>query len=342
MKRNHLQSKYSYHNSKKWSIIIFFVFALLSGNLFSQQKSKKKFKTSTSTKSIKKTSSYDISPFDLNRKQLPINYKGVNPILLYNQLEKKSRDLTKSEYETTIQYSERINLEKEKPLFGKIYTDSILAFVSDTRNIKYNYNADVQSLNIKMNLANYTNYYNDISFDFNRKSVMLDEIEKESTYLGSNAFGLSNLVDKTESNEYDLLFENWKNFNIPIKNSDALIEVNIGLDVLHAKQIIESDVLSCLFIGNLCEPYTCVGYSFQKPTISYPVEYITNFKYINLHVIEIWLFNKKTGEIYSKLKPINDNLQKTKQSNYNNERQGDDIFNQQGNDILKKLDKLIK
>jgi len=304
MKKNTLQSKYLYLNSKKWSIIIFLVFALLSGNLFCQQKSKKKFKTTTSTKSIKKikkTSNYDIYPFDLNRKQLPLDYKGVNPVLLFNQIYYRS-NLHKSDYETTSQYNERISLERGKPLFGKIYTDSILAFVPK-QNIDCNYNADNQTLNSQMTISYYTNTYKQESYDFNRKCILLERINKESTYSGSNAFGFNVIVDKTESNEYDLLLENWKNLNI-----ETSIQFTTKIDVFNAKQIIESKLLGYLFIGKISEPYTCEeGYSYKKPTIDFPEEDITNIEYINLHVIEIWLFNKKTGEIYSKIKPTNDN-----------------------------------
>ena len=298
MKKNTLQSKYLYLNSKKWSIIIFLVFALLSGNLFCQQKSKKKFKTTTSTKSIKnikKTSNYDIYPFDLNRKQLPLDYKGINPVLLYNQIHNRSNNLNKSDYETTSQYNERISLERGKPLFSKIYTDSILAFVLK-QNIDYNYNADNQTLNSQIRLSYYTKYYDVKSYDFNRKSIMLEIFNKESTYSGSNAFGFNVTVNKTEQNKYDLLLENWKSLNI-----ESLIQFSIKIDAFNAKQIIESKLLGYLFIGKICEPYTCEGYSYDLPTIDLPEEYITNIKYINLHVIEIWLFNMKTGEIYSKI-----------------------------------------
>jgi hypothetical protein len=90
---------------------------------------------------------------------------------------------------------------------------------------------------------------------------------------------------------------------------DASIQLTTKIDVSHAKQIIESNSLGCLFIGKISEPYTCEGYSQIKPTIDFPKEYITYNKYINLNAIEIWLFNMKTGEIYSKIKPTNDNSQ---------------------------------
>jgi hypothetical protein len=306
MKKNTLQSKYLYHNSKKRSIIIFLVFALISGNLFCQQKSKRKFKTTTSTKSIKKikkTSDYDIYPFDLNRKQLPLDYKGVNPALLYDKIVDRSYNL-KSDYETTSQYNERISLERMKPLFGKIHTDSILAFVS--KHICPNYNADNQILNVDILLNMYTDYSRAKPFDFNRRCVMLDEIKEESTYSGSNAFGFDVIVDKNESKEHDLLLKNWKNFNVKMGklDIDASIQLTMDIDVSHAKQIIESNSLGCLFIGKISEPYTCEGYSQIKPTIDFPKEYITYNKYINLYAIEIWLFNMKTGEIYSKIKPL--------------------------------------
>jgi len=159
-------------------------------------------------------------------------------------------------------------------------------------------------VNIVLNM--YTDYSRAKPFDFNRRCVMLDEIKEESTYSGSNAFGFNVIVDKNESKEYDLLLKNWKNFNVKMGKLeiDASIQLTTEIDVSHAKQIIESNSLGCLFIGKISEPYTCEGYSQIKPTIDFPKEFITYNKYINLDVIEIWLFNKKTGEIYSKIKPL--------------------------------------
>ena len=338
MKRNPLQSKYFYHNSKKWSIIIFLVFALLSGNIFCQQKSKKKFKTTTSTKSIKKTSSYDISPFDLNIKQLPIDYKGVNPLILYNQLENRSSNLIKSEYETTLEFQSRQLVIRDKLIVGKIGVDSLIALklgIAKYKNIKIKYNADTEMMNIKIKLDDLVNI--DYKYDDTKRKNELIEEDNSSTYIGSNAFGATKEVTKSKTTSYNILFENWQCYSNSIEKREMQglgnnLSVDLKIDAITAKRIDENandsknSELGCLYIGTLTEPYISKGYFYNAATFEDPTEYSKSYKYINLTVHEIWLFNTKTGQIYNKLKCMNNNSINPKKSNVITNKMPDDIL----------------
>ena len=90
-----------------------------------------------------------------NINRLPVNYKGVNPESVYNELIERVNKLKKDEFETTSQYEERVEAECQKPIIDKLNTDSSFAFVtcSPLRNHfrgstekGYSYDADKQLL----------------------------------------------------------------------------------------------------------------------------------------------------------------------------------------------------
>lgn len=316
MKNNLLKSLYFKLYTKKWSII-FFIFVVSIGNSYCQQKSVQKKRPTTVTKKnkpIKKTTAYSTTSFNLNLVKVPVDYKGIDPILLYNKLEVVAKKQVKSEFETSSQYNERINIENENPIIHKLNKDSILAFcIKVDYDFKTNYDAENQLLSIKKELKNYTNYNEYLSFDYKRKSVQIKSVQiKAGNYIGSNGFGASQDIRETESNEYHLLIDNWRSFDTSGTEYVTNIGTKFNLNTTIAKQIVESIqtnnvVIGCLFIGKLSYPFSCIGYSHSKPTIDYPFDFTTNIKYINLHVLEIWFYNKLTGEIYAKLNSNNDN-----------------------------------
>ena len=313
MKKNHIISTACLIISKRLVMSIF-TFILILGNINGQQKPTLKKKMATkikSNESIKKATGYSIIPFDLNKEKIPIAYNGIDPILLFNKLESRSTNLIKNEFETTAQYQERIAKTDSVSIIGKLNKNSYFAFKVNIRNLtgfKVSYNADEQLLNVKLILQMYTNYELKNSFDYTRKSVELKEISNKSIYLGSNAFGATQRIEKSKESSYHVLIDNWENFTDKRGEYETdTITCKFNLDAIHSKQIVKSiktnnKILGCLIIGKLSHPFSCTGYSYFEPTLDSPFEYITYYKYINLQVYEIWFYNTQTGLIYSKLK----------------------------------------
>jgi len=157
----------------------------------------------------------------------------------------------------------------------------------------------------------FKNYKNQqYKFDSSRKGVELQKkITEKRNYDGMNIFGVSTQVYSEKSNIYSLLFNNWKDFvNGGVTND--LIKFNCKVNPLIAKKIKENNtigvnsILSAIFIGNVLKPYVSEGYYHSgTPTLSEAYEYEEKINYINFSLSEIWIYNKITGEILTKIKP---------------------------------------
>ena len=271
---------------------------------------------------------YLTSSFNKQISKIPSGFLGHNPQTIYKAVEIKSRLLSKDEFETTSNYEQRIIKEKNSPILGVLNEDSLFVFRSMPSNLyilDFDYNADNQELKLSIELNNFTNYKSKDLFDYTKKSIVLkNRTIKKYNYNGTNLFGVSKSIEYKESDEYCLLINNWMNFtNVIYDNSNKLlsnftndyldrnITFKISVNSETAKLIKDKDfnpnyssLLSFLYIGKIKPPYAMQGYYYLgPPTISEPYEYIDNIKYITMELEEIWVYNQKSGIVYSKILP---------------------------------------
>ncbi|MDO9152136.1 MAG: hypothetical protein Q7U47_00215 [Paludibacter sp.] len=324
MNKNNLDSVIDFFFLK--NIIIVLLLIAFNCNISSQKIVTQLKKANTTVKKQNPQVSYSIVPFDLNITKIPIYFKGVNPIELYNRLEKKTIGINKGEFETTAQYEERLLIENLNPILGNLNELSLIALKPSKTKLyilDFKYDADKQLLDLTLELDDYRNdeersrVYDlgdrnklDIR-NRNRKLVVLvEKITSDKSYLASNAFGASTTVYYWESTNYALYFQNWSNFTNAGLN-ESLINFEIKVDPIIAKKIKENDlnygkerILGTLYIGKLSKPYSLIGeYFSNKATLDSPDEFKKHYKCINMNVQEIWIYNTNTGEIYTKIKP---------------------------------------
>jgi hypothetical protein len=252
--------------------------------------------------------------FDLSIEKMPTNFLGHNPVEVFKTLEKREIDLQKDEFETTEDYEKRIQILKNKISNDWINHETLFSFIPSKQDLKissFNYNADKQELELEMKLDNFTDSNNKIDFDDKRKTIELKETNvSKKKYEGKNVYGVSKEVHSKYSNIYSLLINNSKDF-INVDNlSFDLIKFKINVNPIIAKKIKELDLyghsgqLSFIYIGKVNEPFTTKGfYNSGTPTLKTPIEIYKDLNYINFNLTEIWVFNKVTGEILTKIKP---------------------------------------
>jgi hypothetical protein len=156
---------------------------------------------------------------------------------------------------------------------------------------------------------------------------------KPVRYLAQNAFGVKRIVTRFSGNQYiifvlnaDVLRSYPDSENIIIEKTKTFGSFNnilIGLDVPRsfAKSIKEN--LEVIFWGNLSYPLDklkgerlkaendklakiaekklLTDYYHNKPEIDYPYEFYLKENYIPIMLLGIFVYNKKTGEIITKI-----------------------------------------
>lgn len=303
-------------------VVLIITITLLLDNSIAIEKSKdKKEKTKTSQQKQtpmekKPIEKYDLNPVDLTAAMLPKNYMGNDLKSIYEALKKRKENAQKGEYETTDQYKQRIQDEEHKPLTGTLTVNDLFSFVVIPES---EYSADSQTLILK---AGTTSVIMDKESDISSIGIHVPVlIYKESTYIGSNAYGASTGVEKIR----------WNGIVLALSNKSALPlatqeygEEFIKLDLENITPETAKAIRENLCIAFICklepqafisiidklirhehEPrlsYLSQGFVSHEPNRDYPRDFL--FASENVHALSkgIWVFNKTNGEILLKTK----------------------------------------
>jgi hypothetical protein len=201
--------------------------------------------------------------FDMSVDRMPANYKGDSVKKVFDKLGNVVDG--KREYETTEQYKERASKYKTDGMF-------VLSPVS------IEYNADKGKFNITPNL-----YYDD------KKVILVSKQTRNGSYKGQNAFGVKMTCYKIK--ESIVMMENRSN------DFTVLKRFEIPVDVEKAKAVKKN--IALLYITKDCDSLY-MGEYLSSCKIDNPFEIRTNTGTITCDVLDLWIFNRKTGEIYYK------------------------------------------
>lgn len=252
-------------------------------------------------------------PFDVSTKKLPPNFTGHNIKALYAELSKRQSRAEKGEFETTTEFESRVKREADAPILGGLPVDSTLAFKLMNASGETVYDADAQTLTLALALGKPIKEYE--SVEYMRELSVEYEIAKD-TYQASNAMGAQIDVTRHRGKNYNLAFANFPTFQVKrylnsitrklgytsdIHKIDAIV-IEMSMDVPTAKRV--RDTLAALAIVRLVKPYTFEGTFYDKPTFNRPEEFFVQSFYLNVEVLELWVYDTATGEIYAKLKSV--------------------------------------
>jgi hypothetical protein len=253
---------------------------------------------------------YSKAPFDKTVSKVPEGFRGHNLASLFGALSDKLK--AKGEFETTEAYNKRIEAALSEPLVGELTAKSILASVipltsgSEFSNLKYNADAQLLSVDKSMDEVPY-----DLG-DYETRSkqrVLSTGLGFEKvirTYTGQNSFGIKRRVVEKESYSCDLILLNPGELGFKKDQYDVLgdrqnIVFDVQMDPATAQKAKQN--LKLLVLFQVGPPYVGNAKDYDSPTIDDPVE-VTSYKfYIYANVIEVWLYDSKTGEIYARFPP---------------------------------------
>lgn len=257
---------------KKFLIVSFLMISVLS---FSQAKKKapQTFKFST----------------ELTK--LPPNFEGVNHIKLYDEIFKHFEGISKSEYETSEQYSNRL-IER----FGK-YQDKLVYFT--TRTIPQSY----------------------LKYDADSSRIIVDVPELlDLMYSGDDVTEDNLLLSMDYKESKDVRKSKYYNRSVTVTSTiikNYYVSNDVLLDSLKSNGMIFNDITipqakllkqNCrvLIVGTMKSPFVGFGSNSTEATMSEPFERLTSEKSFLLNNKEIWFYDYPTGKIYKKfIKKVN-------------------------------------
>jgi hypothetical protein len=270
----------------------------------------------TQTKPVPK---YLNVPFDLNIDRIPLPCSGHDVEQIYEAFDKRKKAERKDEFETTEQYQRRLTEQSGKPFFGQIGSDSVLAFVVDTSS---EYDADSQTLMISIIpsavwLSSQT--------DKSRLALKVKPGKVTKTKsTGQNAYGAKADIQETHVIMFNLAVHNAANFeteNILDESSKSILqepdmqkmspqrlEYWKKLAFVHRLKMKPEEAreakrkISALILAKQVPPHISYGEMFSKATLKDPSQFSAQIYYVDVDLVQIWVYDKTTGEIMAKIK----------------------------------------
>lgn len=278
--------------------------------------------------------SYATDSFDLTAERLPQSFNGHNIEHLYENAQKFRDEYNKDEFESTDQYQQRVADLIERPLLEELTGRDIYAVrVRPDTNLT-EYNADDQTLTLRFmtdscifELREYDNseYPSDCK-------VHVLEVSSESKdpeyYQGSNAFGATKTIEKTESNTLGILLgKRTTEFELCCAKKELLPE-----DIRRYKELLPEDIrwyndwpsldyldhpglilplppdqareakaeINMLLVFQPQPPLTEKATDYTSPTMDMPLDRTEHYRLVVGKVAQVIIYNYETGQIYEK------------------------------------------
>lgn len=209
-------------------------------------------------------------------------YKGDEIVKEYHRLTKQFPP--KEEFEKTEDYKKRA-LSEEKEFY----------FVQETTKFEptITYNADTENLNISMLMLK-TSKFMSSTDEKDYKPVKIYTLNKpKKQYVGQNAFGTKVIVDKYSDDCYGIAIKNY---------SFEKLDFNIKVDPATAKELVTRNAMKiawhCKIPSESSSRITTKATYHASPTIDLPTSITENYYLIVADILDISVFDEKTGKIY--------------------------------------------
>ncbi|WP_243374585.1 hypothetical protein [Geotalea sp. SG265] len=230
---------------------------------------------------------YTSAQIDTSLKKLPPKYFGNDPRAIYTAIEKRLEQAEKNEFETTEQFQKRLEKQNSNPIIGKIKSEGLFALQASYVDSKYS--ADTSEMNVYLHLG------------YSQREISLSSIKIDAgSYEGTNGFGARTIVKNADHEEYAAVPSNYTDFEFPyIETTGQSIGVKFALNPNEAK--IAKNDMRVLLIAKLTAPLISENQRYHSATFSSPYNGVFSDRYIHINLSEIWIYNQKTGQIYSKI-----------------------------------------
>ena len=270
----------------------------------------------------KQSPAYLNAPFDIGIKRIPVPFLGHDIEQVYNAFDQRKKAEVKGEFESTEQYQKRLSNQLVNPIFGSVGLTDVLAFVV---NPSSQYDADSQTLTISLETSKVWYPTREIVerrvlTDKSRLGISIksgETIDKKSVM--QNKFGAKVEVSEHYMKSFDLAVHNQSNFETEkvlseyekenlrempgiYKNIDqgkTVFVKRINIPPTNAKMA--KDKVSTFVLVKLTTPYISDGTFLSQATFDAPSQIFHQFYYVDVDLLEIWIYDKPTGELITKI-----------------------------------------
>lgn len=261
--------------------------------------------------------------FDMNTERIPIPYLGHDIEQVYNAFDRRKKAERKDEFETTDQYQKRLSGQSSEPLFGSVGPDAILAFVVSPSS---QFDADSQTLTVSLGTSP---VWQSVQIDRSRLGVRIKrgETTKQKS-IGQNAYGAKVEIEETHAKGFELAIHNQRSFEketvlseyekesqrrmaeMRAKYNLPAISLDMGGETVFVQRInmgpteakAAKDKIAALILAKPITPNISYGAILRKATFKDPTEFFHQMYYVDVDLLEIWIYDKLTGELITKIK----------------------------------------
>jgi hypothetical protein len=256
---------------------------------------------STSAQSSQVRPQYLKSPLDLTANNVGANFFGHDIAAIFQAVKSSPSLQEKSEFESTAVFQARRAAFVSQPLFASLLPTAHLAFIvaeGSTFAPRFRYDADSQTLSLLLTATS-----EQFILDKHRPTldtILVQRVVRDSgTYVGTNAFGAKVEVRKTFAEEYGIAFEQHSWIFPRSGGYERAFSYVMAMEPDQARTLKVDAGL--LLICRLEEPWIRSTAHGHEATISEPYETLVGDNYLQVIPEEIWIFNKKTGDVIAKL-----------------------------------------
>lgn len=142
--------------------------------------------------------------------------------------------------------------------------------------------------------------WNNITPDPGLRAFSLTSKVSRRKYVAQNAMGAKVLVDELATESFEVAIANFRQFEpVELDRRQFFVKTIIQADVAEAKQMKER--LRALVVCRLRSPYIGYGAVLDEATFGKSSQYFLRMYYLNAEAVELWLYDRMTGEIYRKV-----------------------------------------
>lgn len=236
------------------------------------------------------TKKFAQTALDKDAKSLPEGYLGHSCEAIANTLKKSSP--VKGEFETSLEFSARLESMKSAVLYGEVHTGDLMGFSPTATNLKMKYDADREEMNVDFDLGSPQFIYKS---DPSSTVIINSEKVSNRSYVAENVFGKKTKVDVEGFNVCAFAGARGSTYFLGGYRKD------FDFSVSRAAAIESKGKLRILFVGHVVSPYVGEYHDHKKPTADFPYESYVKGPVVALRLAQIWIFNKETGKILTKV-----------------------------------------
>lgn len=239
---------------------------------------------------------YLTTAFDQTIPKVSVPFYGHDIEQIYNAFTKR-KSAIKDEFETTEQYQKRAAAENTAPLLGTVMPDAKIAIPVRAGG---KYDADSQTFTMFTHALTFVKQGEyglgeDIAFPVKQES-------HSNLTTGQNAYGARVEITEQYKTSYSIAILNLNNFETK-KDVLRSIESKMNISSEEAKAL--KNNISAILVVKPVVPYISNVFWDIAATFNLPIRYIYHLYYVEADLLEVWFFNKETGDVLAKIKPKN-------------------------------------